>query len=83
MKEAAGEANLTVIAILLIGVVAAVVTPMVNSAMQSTAKQGCCTNAGYVWQNGKCYPVYANGSINTSGGDKLGDVWDSTNKTCK
>ena len=34
MKEAAGEANLTVVAIILIGVIVAVVTPLVNSTCQ-------------------------------------------------
>lgn len=46
MKEAAGEANLTVVAIILIGVVVAVVTPLVNSLMSSTANRACCTDAG-------------------------------------
>lgn len=46
MKEAAGEANLTVVAIILIGVVVAVVTPLVNSLMKSTARRACCTDAG-------------------------------------
>lgn len=54
MKEAAGEANLTVVAIILIGVVVAVVTPLINSLMSSTAKRACCTDAGGVWKNGSC-----------------------------
>lgn len=55
MKEAAGEANLTVVAIILIGVVVAVVTPLVNSLMSSTAKRACCTDAGYYWKGNGCY----------------------------
>ena len=39
MKEAAGEANLTVVAIILIGVVVAVATPLINSLMSSSAKK--------------------------------------------
>ena len=54
MKEAAGEANLTVVAIILIGVIAAVVTPIINSAMKSTAKKACCNNAGGVWTSASC-----------------------------
>lgn len=54
MKEAAGEANLTVVAIILIGVVVAVVTPLINNLMSSTAKRTCCTDAGGVWKNGGC-----------------------------
>ena len=54
MKEAAGEANLTVVAIILIGVIVAVVTPLVNSLMSNTAKRACCTDAGGVYKNGSC-----------------------------
>ena len=54
MKEAAGEANLTVIAIILIGVIAAVVTPIINSTMKTTQKRSCCQNNGGTWENGAC-----------------------------
>ena len=54
MKEAAGEANLTVVAIILIGVIVAVVTPLVNSLMSSTAERACCTDAGGVWKGSDC-----------------------------
>lgn len=54
MKEAAGEANLTVVAIILIAVVVAVATPLINSLMKSSAKKACCTDAGGVWKSGKC-----------------------------
>ena len=54
MKEAAGEANLTVVAIILIGVVVAVVTPLVTSLMGTTAKRSCCINAGGKWEGNSC-----------------------------
>lgn len=54
MKEAAGEANLTVVAIILIGVVVAVVTPLVTSLMSSSAKKACCTDAGGIWKGNGC-----------------------------
>ncbi len=54
MKEAAGEANLTVVAIILIGVIVAVVTPLVNSLMSSTAERACCTDAGGIWKGSEC-----------------------------
>lgn len=54
MKEAAGEANLTVVAIILIGVIAAVVTPIITSMMTNTAKKACCTNVGGVWKGNNC-----------------------------
>ena len=54
MKEAAGEANLTVIAIILIGVIAAVVTPIINNTMNTTRQRSECNNAGGTWDNGTC-----------------------------
>lgn len=54
MKEAAGEANLTVVAIILIGVVVAVVTPLVGSLMGNSRNRACCTDAGGVWQGNTC-----------------------------
>ena len=54
MKEAAGEANLTVVAIILIGVVVAVVTPLITSLMSNTANRACCTDAGGRWSGGRC-----------------------------
>ena len=54
MKEAAGEANLTVVAIILIGVIVAVVTPLITSLMSNTANRACCTEAGGVWRSGSC-----------------------------
>ena len=63
MKEAAGEANLTVVAIILIGVVVAVVTPLVNSLMSSTANRACCTDAGGYVKGSDC--VYPDGTTET------------------
>ena len=54
MKEAAGEANLTVVAIILIAVIVAVATPLINSLMKSSVNKACCTDAGGVWKNGGC-----------------------------
>lgn len=65
MKEAAGEANLTVVAIILIGVIAAVVTPLVTSLMSNTANRACCTDAGGKWTGGKC--VSAGATFDQSG----------------
>lgn len=64
MKEAAGEANLTVVAIILIGVIVAVVTPLVNSLMRNTADRACCTDAGGYWQGGTCAGNYDLNSYN-------------------
>lgn len=54
MKEAAGEANMTVVTIILIGVIAAVATPIINSMLKSTSTKTECLNAGGAWVNGKC-----------------------------
>lgn len=54
MKEAAGEANLTVVAIILIAVVVAIATPLVSSLMKNSKKRACCTDAGGKWQNNIC-----------------------------
>lgn len=78
MKEAAGEANLTVVAIILIGVVVAVVTPLVTSMMQSSAKRACCNDAGYIWKDNACHVVGANGQP----GSVVSNYWDSANNTC-
>lgn len=77
MKEAAGEANLTVVAIILIGVIAAVVTPIVNSTMKNTAKRSCCQNAGGTWEGNAC--VFS-GSVSKT---DWTSVWDSQNNKCK
>lgn len=80
MKEASGEANLTVITIILIGVIVAVATPIINSMMTNTAKRTCCTNYGStVWEKNGCYELGDNGS-KTQVSDSL--YWDSTNKKC-
>ena len=80
MKEAAGEANMTVITIILIGIIAAIAIPLVQNAMSSSAKQGCCTNLGYQWNGGQCYKINPDGKR----GDPVeeGVYWNEANKTC-
>ena len=56
MKEAAGEANLTVIAIVLIGIVAAVATPLITRMMETSRNKSCCAQAGGIWRGGDCRP---------------------------
>ena len=55
MKEAAGEANMTVITIVLIGVVLAAGTLLVSNLMSSTSMSSCCTSSGGIWYKGACY----------------------------
>ena len=54
MKEAAGEANLTVVAIILIAVVVSVATPLVMSLMKTGTYKACCTDNGGIWEGRKC-----------------------------
>ena len=54
MKEAAGEANMTVLVIVLIAIVAAVATPLITNLMDSVSKKACCTDAGGEWKNNTC-----------------------------
>ena len=55
MKEAAGEANMTVITIVLIAIILGVGTVIVTNVLNNTKKSTACTNAGAIWQGGKCY----------------------------
>lgn len=55
MKEAAGEANMTVITIVLIAIVLAVGTVIVRSMMGNTKNSSACSACGGAWRNGKCY----------------------------
>ena len=66
MKEAAGEANLTVVAIILIGVVVAVVTPLVSGLMKNSAKRACCSDAGGVWKDNTCQQATGSGTYNSA-----------------
>lgn len=46
MKEAAGEANMTVITIILIGIIAAIAYPMINNLITSQQAKAECLDAG-------------------------------------
>ena len=46
MKEAAGEANLTVITIVLIAIVLAVGTVVVNGVVKNAKRRSCCAAVG-------------------------------------
>ncbi len=54
MKEASGEANMTVITIVLIGLVAAVGAVLIPRLLNSTSAQACCSSAGGTWTGGAC-----------------------------
>lgn len=54
MKEAAGEANMTVITIVLIAIVLAVGTVVVNMLMNNVQRSSCCEAIGGNWEGGNC-----------------------------
>ena len=55
MKEAAGEANMTVITIVLIAIVLGVGTVIVTNLMNRTSDSTSCNNCGGYWSGGTCY----------------------------
>ena len=57
MKEAAGEANMTVITIVLIAIVLGVGTVIVNSLMNNSKRSSCCTSLGGTWSGGTCQGI--------------------------
>ena len=62
MKEAAGEANMTVITIVLIGVVAGVGLLLVPKLMQNAKAKACCTDAGWFVSGTWCCNPQGGGS---------------------
>ena len=55
MKEAAGEANMTVITIVLIAIVLGVGTIIVTNLMNNTSNSSGCSACGGYWSGGSCY----------------------------
>ena len=64
MKQATGEANMTVITIVIIALVTLIGTPIVMSALNSSGKSACCAANGGVYKNGTCKS--ADGTKNVS-----------------
>ena len=54
MKEATGEANITVITIVLIAIVLAIGTLIVNNVLRRSSYSSACTSGGAFWHNGQC-----------------------------
>ena len=73
MKEAAGEANMTVITIVLIGVVAAVGLLLVPRLMNNIKAKSCCTDGGGYVSGTQCVITPATNYV------KLGDAMKNHN----
>ena len=71
MKEAAGEANMTVITIVLIAVVLGVGTIVVNRLMTNTERKSCCNQLGGTVDGANCVV----GGVSTT----MNDQWLNTN----
>lgn len=72
MKEATGEANMTVVTIILIAAIVAVATPIVNKMMIQTENKANCMNAGGYCKKDTC--LDSNGTAisgQTCGSDKV------------
>lgn len=54
MKESAGEANMTVITIVLIGLVAAAGAILIPSLLTNMKARSCCQQMGGVVEGGNC-----------------------------
>ena len=65
MKEATGEANITVITIVLIAIVLAVGTVIVNQLLTNTAKKSACSGVGGNLSGNTCTYTLAAGGTNT------------------
>ncbi len=65
MKEAAGEANMTVITIVLIAIVLAIGTVIVNNLMSSTSKKSACSEIGGSLTGNVCTYTSAAGTQQT------------------
>lgn len=55
MKEAAGEANMTVIVIVLIGILAAFGALFIPRLLERMETRSCCTESGGVYHDGGCF----------------------------
>ena len=57
MKEATGEANMTIVTVILIAAIVAIATPIVTTMMDNTKNKTKCMNEGYCgYANGQCTP---------------------------
>ena len=54
MKEATGEANMTIVTVLLIGIITVIATPIIKNIVSSSERRACCVNNGGMFVEGKC-----------------------------
>lgn len=66
MKGVVEEANMTVVAIILISLIVAIATPIVRNMMTNTQERTTCMNDGGCWVNGQCDPTCSAGTTGTT-----------------
>lgn len=54
MKEATGEANMTIVTVVLIGVVSAVAAILIPNILKTVKQKSCCTAEGGSMSGGQC-----------------------------
>lgn len=54
MKEATGEANMTIVTVVLIGIITLIATPIITNLVKQSQKRACCVNNGYQFTGGQC-----------------------------
>ncbi len=54
MKEATGEANMTIITVVVIGLVSVAAMFLIPNLLNSTKQKSCCTAEGGEWTGGQC-----------------------------
>ena len=79
MKEAAGEATITVVTISIIALIILAGSIIIPKLTQSSSKKGCCVSAGGYWitETSQCKQVGTGIDMSEN------TYWDSTNGTCK
>ncbi len=54
MKEATGEANMTIVTVVLIGIITLIATPIITSLVRQSQRRACCVNNGFQFTGGRC-----------------------------
>lgn len=67
MKEATGEANMTIVTVVLIGIITLIATPIITTLVKQSKDRACCVNNGYAYHGGACYSTYDETSNSYSG----------------
>jgi hypothetical protein len=54
MKEATGEANMTVVTVILVGLVLTAAALLIPNLLNGVKARACCSDAGGNYTNGQC-----------------------------